>query len=227
LPRVTYYNSLNVRLQKRLTQGLTLINNFIWSNFIERVAYLNDFDPAPEKRIGSNSRPFREVLAASYALPTGHGRRFDLNSRIGNAVIGGWALNGALTLESGAPIAWGNVLYYGGPLNLQNHQPNGLTFNTADFNTVSSQQLANNIRTFSTQYGNLRADPTKNLDVSLIKKFSLGEHRYFQLRFESFNATNRVTFSAPNVTPTSATFGMITAQANTPRRLQVGGRIVW
>ena len=223
----SYYNSLNVRLQKRLTQGLTLINNFIWSNFIERVAYLNDFDPVPEKRIGSNSRPLREVLAASYELPTGHGKRFDLNSRIGNAVIGGWALNGTLTLESGAPVAWGNVLYYGGPLNLQNHHPDGLTFNTAAFNTISSQQLANNIRTFGTQYGNLRADPTKNLDLSVIKKFSLGEHRYFQFRFEAFNATNRVTFSAPNVTPTSTTFGMITAQANTPRRLQLGGRIVW
>jgi hypothetical protein len=119
------------------------------------------------------------------------------------------------------------VLYYGGPLNLQNHHPDGLTFNTADFNTISSQQLSNNVRTFNTQFGNLRADPTKNLDLSLIKKFSLGEHRYFQLRFEGFNATNRVTFSAPNVTPTSTTFGMITAQANTPRRLQVGGRIVW
>jgi hypothetical protein len=223
----SYYNSLNVRLQKRLTHGLTLINNIVWSNFIERVAYLNDYDPAPEKRIGTNSRPFREIMAASYELPTGHGKHFDLHSRIGNTVIGGWALNGTLTLESGAPIAWGNVIYYGGPLNLQSHQPNGLTFNTSDFNTIASQQLADNVRTFNTQFGNLRADPTKNLDLSLLKRFSLGEARYFQLRFETFNTTNRVTFSAPNVTPTSSTFGMITAQANTPRRLQVGGRIVW
>jgi len=87
--------------------------------------------------------------------------------------------------------------------------------------------LANNIRTFSTQFGKSRADPTKNLDLSVLKKFSLGERRYLQLRFESFNVTNRVTFSAPNVTPTSASLGMITAQANTPRRSQVGARIVW
>jgi hypothetical protein len=223
----SYYNSLNVRTQKRLTQGLTLINNFVYSKLIERVAYLNDLDPTPEKRIGASSRPLREVLAASYELPAGRSKRFDLNSRIGNAVIGGWALNGTLTLQSGAPIAWGNVIYYGGPLNLTSHQPDGLTFNTSAFNTVSSQQLANNVRTFSTQFGNLRADPTKNLDISVIKKFSLGERRYFQFRFESFNTTNRVTFSAPNVTPTSSTFGMITAQANTPRRLQLGGRLVW
>ena len=223
----SYYHSLNVRLQKRLTQGLTLINNFIWSSLIERTAYLNDLDPAPEKRIGASSRPLREVLAVSWELPIGRGKRFGVNSRIGNAVIGGWAMNGTLTLQEGAPIAWGNVIYYGGPLNLQSHQPDGLTFNTSAFNTVSSQQLANNIRTFNTQFNKLRADPAKNLDLSVLKKFSLGERRYLQLRFESFNITNRVTFSAPNVTPTSASFGMITAQANTPRRSQVGARIVW
>jgi len=223
----SYYNSLNVRLQKRFTHGLTLINNFVYSNFIERVAYLNDFDPAPEKRIGTNSRPLREVLAASYELPIGRGKRLNPNSRIANTLVGGWALNGTLTLESGAPLAWGNVIYYGGSLNLQAHQPNGHAFNTALFNTVSSQQLADNVRTFDTQFNNLRSDPTKNVDLSLLKKFSLGERRYFQLRFETFNTTNRVTFSAPSVTPTSSTFGMITAQANTPRRLQVGGRIVW
>jgi len=169
----------------------------------------------------------REVLAASWEVPIGRGKRFGVNSRIGNAVIGGWAMNGTLTLQSGAPIAWGNVIYYGGDLNLQTHHPDGVTFNTSAFNTVASQQLANNIRTFSTQFGKLRADPTRNLDLSVLKKFSLGERRYLQLRFESFNVTNRVTFSAPNVTPTSASFGMITAQANTPRRSQVGARIVW
>jgi hypothetical protein len=223
----SYYESLNVRIQKRLTQGLTLINNFIWSQLIERAAYLNDYDPAPEKRVGANSRPFHELLAMSYELPAGRGKRFDLRNRIANSLVGGWALNGTLSLQSGAPIAWGNVIYSGGSLNLQTHQPNGLAFDTTRFNTVSSQQLANNIRTFNTQFNNLRADPVKNLDLSALKKFSLGERRFFQLRFETFNTTNRVAFSAPNVTPTSSTFGTITAQANTPRRVQVGARLVW
>jgi len=223
----SYFHSLNVRLQKRLTQGLTVINNFIWSKLIERTAYLNDSDPAPEKRVGANSRPFRELLAASYELPVGRGKRLNIRSRLGNALAGGWALNGTMTLQSGPPLSWGNVIYYGGPLALQGHQPDGLAFDITRFNTVSSQQLASNIRTFNTLFNNLRRDPTKNLDLSVLKKFSLGERRYFQLRFESFNTTNHVTFGAPNLTPTSSTFGMITAQANTPRRLQVGARLVW
>jgi hypothetical protein len=67
----SYYSSLNVRLQKRMPNGLTLINNFIYNNFMERVDYLNDSDPSPEKRISADSRPLREVLAASYRLPIG------------------------------------------------------------------------------------------------------------------------------------------------------------
>ncbi len=53
----SYYESLNVRLQKRLSNSLTLLNNFVWSRLTDRLAYLNDSDPAPEKRVSSDSRP--------------------------------------------------------------------------------------------------------------------------------------------------------------------------
>jgi hypothetical protein len=223
----SYFESLNVRIQKRYTHGLTLINNFIWNKLMERLVYLNDSDPAPEKRVSADSRPLREVLAASYEVPVGRGKLLNPHSRIVNAVVGDWALNTVLTLQSGPPIAWGNVIYYGGPLQLNPHQPNGPTFNLADFNMNSSQQLSDNIRTFDTQFNNLRRDPTKNLDVSMLKKFPLGEHKYLQLRFEAFNVTNRVTFGAPNVSPTSSAFGTISSQANTPRQIQIGARLVW
>ncbi len=223
----SYYNSLNVRLQKRFTHGLTLINNFIYNSLIEKVSFLNDSDPAPEKRVSANSRPVSEILAASWDLPIGRGRALDPGSRLLDVAVGGWALNGSLTLHSGPPLAWGNVIYYGGPLNFQNHQPNGPAFDITQFNTASSQQLASNLRTFPTMFGNLRRDPTKNLDVSILKKFSLGEKRYMQIRFETFNVTNRVTFGAPNLTPTSSAFGQISTQANTPRRIQMGARLVW
>ena len=67
----------------------------------------------------------------------------------------------------------------------------------------------------------------KNVDTSLSKNFGLGEKRYLQMRFEAFNATNRVTFGNPNVSPTSTSFGLITTQVNTPRRVQLGARLVW
>jgi len=227
----SYYNSLNIRLQKRFTHGLTMIENFTYSKLIERVAYLNDSDFAPEKRIGSDSRPLRQSIALSYELPFGRGRHFNLQNRIVDALAGGWAANGSIIFQSGPPIGFGNIVYMGGDLKLKNHPVNplvpGAAFDTTQFLTASNLQPVDNIRVFSSQFNNLRRDPTKNADLSMLKRFTFGERRYLQIRFEGFNITNRVTFASPSTSPTSATFGESTSQSNTPRRIQVGARLVW
>ncbi|HKE25696.1 MAG TPA: carboxypeptidase regulatory-like domain-containing protein [Bryobacteraceae bacterium] len=224
----SYFQSLNVRIQKRLTNGLTLINNFSWNSLIERVSYLNDSDPAPEKRVSNDTRPLREVLAAVYAIPVGRGRRLNLQSRWVDALFGGWGLNGNMVLQTGPMIGtFGNVIYLGGPLNLNPNQPNGVSFDTTRFVTASSAQPVFNVRMFDTQFSNLRRAASENLDLSLTKDFRFAERHYMQLRFETFNTTNHVTFGAPNVSPTSSAFGSITTQSNSPRYIQLGGRFVW
>ena len=223
----SYFNSLNVRLQKRFTHGITLIQNFMYSNMIERLNYLNDSDLAREKRVSGDSRPLRETLAMTWDVPVGRGQHWNPQSRIVNAVLGGWSMNGALSLQSGPPLSWGNVFYYGGPLHFTPHQPNGVTFDTTQFVTASSLQPSDNIRYFDTYFNNLRRDPTKNLDASVLKRIGLGERRYLQLRFEGFNVTNRVTFSAPQLSPTNSAFGVISSQANNPRKIQMAARVVW
>jgi hypothetical protein len=84
-----------------------------------------------------------------------------------------------------------------------------------------------NIRTFDTQFGNLRRDASKNVDLSMDKNFYFAERHYLQLRFETFNTTNRVTFGTPSLSATSSAFGTITTQANSPRAIQLGARLVW
>ncbi|HUK16945.1 MAG TPA: TonB-dependent receptor [Bryobacteraceae bacterium] len=228
----SYYNSLNVRLQKVMTNGLTLLNNFVYNNMMERMSYLNDSDPAPEKRISLDSRPLREVFFAIYQLPIGRGRAVNPQNRVVNALVGNWVVTPSITLQSGPAILWNNAngyVYFGGPLNLNTNQPNGTAFNTALFNTVSSQQLqaGDYIRTFSTMFGDLRRAPTEELDADLVKRFNVTESKYLELRIEAYNVTNHVTFGAPNITPTSTSFGEIASQANTPRRIQTGLRLVW
>jgi hypothetical protein len=232
-----YFESLNVRLQKRYGNGLILISNFSWNRMEDRLAYLNPTDPAPEKRISSDSRPLREVLAVTYELPIGRGKKLSLQAPWMNSLVGGWQLSSVLTLQSGPPLNWGvsagsnlpigDFIYNGSPLNLQPHQPNGTAFNTAAFNTVSTQQLEFNIQTFDLQYNNLRRDYTNEIDLSMDKKFKFTERKYVQIRFEAYNLQNRVTFGAPNTTPTNAAFGTISTQANTPRRLESAIRLVW
>ncbi len=222
-----YFESLDVRLQKRYGHGLILINNFSWNRMEDRLAYLNPSDSAPEKRLSSDSRPLREVMTATYQVPIGRGRKLNLQQRWLDTLVGGWQASGVLTLQSGPLLTWGDYIYYGGPLSLNAHQPNGAAFNTAQFNTVSADQLANNIETLDLQFNNLRRDPTKEVDTSLDKNFRFGEKRYLQVRFEAFNLTNHVTFGAPNTAPTNAAFGTIGSQANTPRRLETALRLVW
>lgn len=223
----SYYQSLNVRLQRRFSNGLTFINNFTYDSSIGRLSYLNDSDSAPVKAVTADSRPLQEVFSAVYVLPIGKDKTFKMQSRLMDSLLGGWSLNGVMTFASGAPLAFGNLFYEGQPLDFNPHQPNGLAFNTAAFVTASTLQPADNIRTLNTMFNNLRADGVKNLDASMLKNFSFGEKKYVQIRFETFNLTNRVAFSAPNLTATSAAFGTIAAQSNTPRRIQLGARVVW
>jgi hypothetical protein len=60
-----------------------------------------------------------------------------------------------------------------------------------------------------------------------LKNINFTEKRYLQLRFEFFNVLNHPTFSAPNVQATNASFGVISSQANRPRTIQVGARMVF
>ena len=92
---------------------------------------------------------------------------------------------------------------------------------------MTAQQLVDNVRTFDNQFNNLRRDRVKNLDGTLSKSFKFAEKKYVQFRFEAFNLTNRVGFGGPQTNPANAAFGTIGSQANTPRRVESGLRLVW
>jgi hypothetical protein len=229
----SYYESLNLRLQKRYTNGLTLINNFVWNKLIDRLGYLNDSDLEPEKRLSGDSRPLRNVTAATYQLPIGRGLAVNLQRRWVDALVGGWKLSGTLTLQSGPTLSWGNYIYYGGPLNLTPHTADGYAFDIMQFERNTSLQLFNNnvpqlnVRYFDNQFDNLRRDRTKQLDISMDKNFKFGERKYLQFRIEAYNLPNRVGFGNPQTNPTNSAFGTIGSQANTPRRIQSGIKLVW
>ena len=228
----SYFHSLNVRVQRRLSRDLTIIGNYIYSKLIEQTTWLNDTDTRPEKRVGVFDHTHRGTLAVSYGLPA---PRFQ--SRLLNYALRDWLVNGIYTLQTGQPFTWmgtssttiGDVVYYGGSINYDPRQTNGPAFDTSRFATKSADQFAYHVRTFSTTFSSLRGDLTNEFNGSILKRFPIrdGEKTYFQLRFEVFNAMNRASFAFPNLAPTNSAFGLITAQANRSRSIQLAGRLVF
>ena len=104
----SYFNSFNVRLEKRLSHGVQLVTTYIWSKLIERDEWLNNTDPAPEKRVSPFDHTHRFVTAVNYDLPVGRGKLANLQSRWLDVILGGWRLNGIYTYQTGAPIPWLN-----------------------------------------------------------------------------------------------------------------------
>jgi hypothetical protein len=228
------YNSFNVRVQRRLSNGFSIMGNFMQSKMIDQTTWLNDSDPAPEKRISPFFRPTRVAFAAIYELPIGRGRPLNVKSRLLDAVIGGWQVTSTYNFQVGGPLTWlngstnnpGDYVYLGGPLN-SDPRNTDQAFDTSRFDPKSADQFQYHVRTFSTAFPNVRADGINNLDGSLLKRFNFAERRYAQLRVEAFNLANHPTFAAPNTTATNSAFGTITAMANRSRMVQLVARIVF
>ncbi len=231
----SYFESLNVRVQRRFTGGMTLVGNYIHSRLIERDTWLNDTDPQPEKRISPFDHPNRFVFAAVYELPFGRGKRFAVQSHWADLLVGGWGVNSIYTYQTGAPITWvngsttspGDYVYFGAPITLNNRETNTTAFNTTAFDTKAGEQFQYHIRTFSTTFPNLRQDSINEWSPSVSKQVPISEKMRFELRCEAYNVLNHPTFAAPNTTVANAAFGTINAQANRPRILQLVGRFVF
>ncbi len=228
------YNALDVRLEKRTQVGLTIIANYQFSKLMEAVTYLNFSDPRPEYRISQYDRPHHTVIGVTYDLPYGRGRRFGAKAPLVlDLPLGGWTFNSVFLYQSGAPLTFGNVLRASGTgdgvngIGYNARGVDGYAFNRSAFVTASASQPQFNLRTYRSQYSTVRADGINNWDASALKNFHVTEAAYLQLRFEAYNVGNRPTFSAPNVTPTSGSFGQITGTANNPRTIQMGARIVF
>jgi hypothetical protein len=230
------YNSLNARVQRRLSHGLTFIANYTWSKNIEQDTRLNDFDLQYERRISSFDYTHKLSIASVYTLPFSTRGGDGISGHVAHAVLGGWAVSGIYTLQSGAPLSFGNLIYYGGnlKLNARETRPGVAAFDTTQFDraaadqptvTVNGVAVQTNIRTLPSTFSQYRADRTNNLDASLARQFRFHENLTAEIRGEAFNVLNRAQFGGPNLSPTSTSFGQISSQANDPRVLQVSAHV--
>jgi hypothetical protein len=75
--------------------------------------------------------------------------------------------------------------------------------------------------------GNLRSPGLRNLDFSIFKQFTVSDYIKTELRAEAFNAFNTPQFGVPDTNVSSATFGAVSTQINTPRQIQLAAKILF
>ena len=251
------YNALQLDLNRRFSNGLSLRGVYTWSKALDDGDSLNA--TAAGNAPGLVSNPFNlaadygpatydvrhiGVINAIYELPFGRSRAL-ANSLEGwrNALISGWAATSIVTVQSGFPFT---------PQLSYNPSNNGDTrnpvrpFANPDFH--GAPILGKPSQWFDPQaflapppgsgfYGNLGRDTLTGpglatWDFSMLKETSLHERMNLQFRAEIFNLLNRANFNTPNLivfTPSgvSGTAGAISSTSTTARQVQFGLKLIW
>src|SRR5262249_43851623 len=111
----SFYNSLQTRLEKRFSNGLSLLHSFTYARGLDHVGAGNDpngslfsqdaYNFANEKALAENIVKLNSVVNWVYELPFGHGRK-SLTSlpRVAEALVGGWQLDGIWNWRTGLPL---------------------------------------------------------------------------------------------------------------------------
>jgi hypothetical protein len=228
------YNSLQVKFDRRFSGGFLMTNAYTWSkalgfssedgglwNYVQQnrnYARL-DFD-----------RRHNFTNSFVWELPFGPGKRF-FQSGVSRWVIGGWQLNGVLSLMTGRPLTFGT--------NVANNTPgSSLTpdlvgevrrthlvagpsgtdtwFDTTGCIPVTSSCFLQQPPTGATgRFGNsgrnnFSGPGLGNLDLSIFRKFDITERAKLEFRAEATNVTNTPAFGNPNTTLGDANFGRLT-----------------
>ncbi|MFP5206471.1 MAG: carboxypeptidase regulatory-like domain-containing protein [Acidobacteriota bacterium] len=243
------FNAMELRVDKRLTNGLNFGSGFTWSKSMDNggsgyygvengpqgfsvMQHYNNLNL--DYGISGNSVKFLWYGYGLYALPFGPGQRWLRNGMAGN-LIGGWQANINASAHSGVPLGFPDAGL--DPANIGNTSPfNFFRANVSGSPKVShpTKNLAFNTSVFShplNQYGNsgrgmITAMPYDNFDFSLMKQFHAWESLNFQFRGEFFNVFNIQNYGTPGTTYGGTGFGIISSLAPgaTPRQIQLSLR---
>jgi hypothetical protein len=237
------YNSFQLRLEKRFTNGLTGNVSYTLGEALsgapDHISTSGggagiDTGVFREPQDGNNLRAeygptefdIRHRFVASYIweLPFGRGRHWGNSwNRAMDLALGGWQVTGIHVLQSGlaltATLGGANVVNLGGE-------------RRARPNLVGEPELSESQRTlarwFNTDafaafavpqaFGNagvgiMRGPGLANFDFTFAKNFQVTDRRYFQFRTEIFNAFNHPNFGPPNIARDSSGFGQILSAA--------------
>jgi len=241
------YNSLQTKVNKRLTKHFTMLTSFTWAKLLT-----NDGNPPLgfvgfhaglvqdwrnlniERSVSPQDVKYQFTWQASYDLPIGKGRALDLNG-VGNAALGNWTIDGIYYLSTGVPIqsplvGSSNIFISNQRTDLICDPSKGAPhtaaawFNPNCFVAPANPWIAGNAPAYLDRVRTMGAN---NLDLTLSRIVKLGEKRNVRFDISSYNVANRHQLGAPTVSSLNnsfANFGQITSNLNTPRQFQFGAR---
>lgn len=227
------YHALQMRLERRFSHGLSMITAFTWSKSIDQDSdntegYYDPYNFRLNRGLSAFDSPRVFTSSVVYELPW-----LRKAKGVQRTFLGGWTLGTLISLRDGFPFTPGfggdpsntgtgsrpDVVYGCNP-DISNPSPSEW-FNTACF---AAPPGAPTYRRGNAGRNILRGDAYRNVDLSLYKEFLFTEQRKLQLRFEGFNAFNEHSFSFPDATVNSPSFGRVFG-SSAGRILQVAGKI--
>lgn len=240
------YNSLQIKVDKRFSNGLSgtfaytrskMLSDgvgFTSSNYSGSGFRQNYFQR--EKFLYPTDQPNLFAFSVNYALPYGR----DSQAGVMRKIAGGWSVSAFGTYGSGYPLPiWtvntNSIAFTGGLRPNLTGQPIRATSGSGGFDPNRDYYL--NPAAFSQPapltFGNAPAylsvrQPTLiNESFGVFKQIRLVERASLQFRTEMTNPLNRVVFGAPTTDLSSASFGKVGSQNNSPRLIQFGLKLLF
>jgi Carboxypeptidase regulatory-like domain/TonB dependent receptor-like, beta-barrel len=219
---VSNYQALQVKVNKRFSQGLTFLASYTWSKTLtdaesqasEFSGFLSDaYNRKAEKSYSINDYPHNLVLSYSYELPFGPGKKFANAGGAAGKILGGWKVAGIQQYQSGGP----NMIFVGNPL-WPLEGSNGFSFRPSIVPGVPQKSPAVESGNFqpnvdslvnsaafrspdpftfgdaSRTLGSVRRFSYLNEDISIIKRTQITERVSVDFRADFLNAFNRTVF---------------------------------
>ncbi len=231
------FNSLQVNVTRRMSHGLTLLTNVVWSKNIDNTSSATEGNSGPPNPFNLNSargpsdfnQTVRFNASINYVLP-----KFNVNP-VASAIINGWQVNTIVSLQTGLPftVLSGTDRSLSGIGNdyadvvstVSTARPSGVSRIKEYFNTAAFQPAA--IGTFgNASRNNLTGPGYEDVDASLFKDLFTDRRIHGQFRAEVFNALNHTNLNNPVSTISAGTYGQITG-SNSPRVFQFGAKILF
>ena len=111
------YNALDVKAEKQMARGLTVLATYTWSANWDNIWSTGSqvystfgpqdaYNPKAEYARSLNSIPNRYTAAVTYNLPFGKGQRYLGGSgRLVDELVGGWQVNDEWIVQNGVPVS--------------------------------------------------------------------------------------------------------------------------